>query len=1069
MHHVSTYFQAARSKAITLRAARPLLLVAAAYVTSWSYLFIATFLGAKPPPAPLFLPGAILLSALLLSPLRHWWRFVVAAFVIQLPILAYLHVPPMWNVLGFTPDAVEPIVAVILIRRYLPLPLRFASLREVGVYTVCVAAAVLVAATLGSAVNAVLGGEPYWTTWMGWYLSDILACLVLAPAILLWIAAGAGGLRAASRQRYTEAALLYGGLLLMGLIVFNTHLLGPDTAHALIYLPVPLLVWAAVRFGPRGIASALALIVVLAVPAVANALGPFASQSAPAAATLGNVFTLQLFLLAVGVPLFFLAALMQERVAVERTLRASEAHYQAVVETQTEMITRYWPDTTLTFVNDATCRYWGKSREELLGTSILADMPEDAAMRVREMIEALLAQPHPGILTIEHEARFHDGSLRWQQWVNRTILDADGQVVELQGIGRDITERKRAEEALQASEARYRTVVRNLPQTVVLFFDAELRHTFADGPGLQALGLTPEGLEGRTVWETLPGDLAAALAPHYAAARSGQTAALDVEYAQHIYRIQVVPMPANTPAPWAQTPVGMVVLRDITEQRRARDELVRERTRADMLGALSQQFQTLAEHSPDLIARFDPAGRFVYVNQAGADRLSLPAEEWVGKTFADLGIPRAMFAPWAQALRDVVQTRAPRTFDIEVQVADGQVRSLHVRFIPEFADDDRTLLSVLGIATDVSALKHAEARLAEQASELETIFESQADGVGVFDLEGHCVRANMALRDLLGLDADRASPARLPEERTERLLLLDEQDQPLTAEQWPLWRVLRGEILAGASAMEARARTVDGRELWISTTGAPIHTPDGQVTGAVLIARDVTARRALERQVAEQAAAAERTRLAHELHDTVTQDIYSAGLLADSITRNWPEHRAEAEEALAQLPRVIRGALAGLRVLLLELRPTTLDQIPLAALLRQLGEAMSTRAKVPIAVRIQVNGGDGVNKAAEPPLPPAVKLVFYRVAQEALMNAAKYANAHAICVQLWIRGRGRDKGTIELEIADDGQGFDPCAISAGHFGLAIMRERAQAVGATVQVRSQPGQGTQIVATWRSGR
>src|SRR5260370_16969954 len=107
-----------------------------------------------------------------------------------------------------------------LIRRYLPLPLRFASLREVSVYTACVAAAVLVAATLGSAVNAVLGGEPYWSSWVSWYLGDVLACLVLAPTILLWIAAGAKGLRVASGRRFAQPALLYACQLLVALLLF---------------------------------------------------------------------------------------------------------------------------------------------------------------------------------------------------------------------------------------------------------------------------------------------------------------------------------------------------------------------------------------------------------------------------------------------------------------------------------------------------------------------------------------------------------------------------------------------------------------------------------------------------------------------------------------------------------------------------------------------------------------------------------------------------------------------------------------------------------------------------------
>jgi signal transduction histidine kinase len=153
---------------------------------------------------------------------------------------------------------------------------------------------------------------------------------------------------------------------------------------------------------------------------------------------------------------------------------------------------------------------------------------------------------------------------------------------------------------------------------------------------------------------------------------------------------------------------------------------------------------------------------------------------------------------------------------------------------------------------------------------------------------------------------------------------------------------------------------------------------------------------------------------------------------------------------------------------------------------------MSLRADVPIAVRLHGKGAsagagrtDGAD-GGEVALPPAVKVVVYRVAQEALMNAAKYANARTISVQLRTRGAGKGKGmgngqgrrgtgtqgtgrTIELEIADDGRGFDPEAVPAGHFGLGIMRERARAVGASVQVRSHVGQGTVVRMMWRGGR
>jgi signal transduction histidine kinase len=450
-------------------------------------------------------------------------------------------------------------------------------------------------------------------------------------------------------------------------------------------------------------------------------------------------------------------------------------------------------------------------------------------------------------------------------------------------------------------------------------------------------------------------------------------------------------------------------------------------------------------------------------------------------------------APISRALRGETVTGA-NAVDKRIEGSDGRVYEMSISATP-IRDAAGAIVGAVAVAREVTAQRQLERQVREQAAELEAIFESQADAVAVYDLQGRFVRANSALRDLLGLDADPDYTARPLDERTQRLQLYDEQGHLLPPEQWPHWRVLRGEVLAGGSAMEGRMRTVDGRELWVSTTGAPMRAPDGQATGTVLITRDVTARRALERQAAkqaaEQAAAAERDRLAHELHDTVTQEIFSASLLAESITRNWREHRAEAEAALHQLPALTRGALAGLRVLLLELRPTTLDDLPLSALLRQLAEAMSTRAKVPIAVSVWITGtdasaSDGAD-GAKLVLPPDVKVVFYRVAQEALMNAAKHANARAISVQLRTRGAGKGKGrgrgnakgrkgtgmqgrrsTLELEIDDDGQGFDPTAIPAGHFGLAMMRERALTVDATLQVRSQPGQGTQIVAAWHSG-
>jgi len=133
----------------------------------------------------------------------------------------------------------------------------------------------------------------------------------------------------------------------------------------------------------------------------------------------------------------------------EKALRASEERYRAIVEDQTELICRWRPRGILTFVNDAYCRYFGKRREELVGHSFLSLIPEEDHEKVTKHFETL-TRDNP-IQTQEHRVVARDRGVCWQQWTNRAIFDDDGHLVEYQSVGRDITERKRAEEKIEAS------------------------------------------------------------------------------------------------------------------------------------------------------------------------------------------------------------------------------------------------------------------------------------------------------------------------------------------------------------------------------------------------------------------------------------------------------------------------------------------------------------------------------------------------------------------------------------------------------------------------------------------
>ncbi len=194
----------------------------------------------------------------------------------------------------------------------------------------------------------------------------------------------------------------------------------------------------------------------------------------------------------------------------------------------------------------------------------------------------------------------------------------------------------------------------------------------------------------------------------------------------------------------------------------------------------------------------------------------------------------------------------------------------------------------------------------------------------------------------------------------------------------------------------------------------------------------------------------ERQRLARNLHDAINQSLFSAGLIAEVLPRLWERDQAEARHSLQDLRRLTRGAQAEMRALLAELRPTTLTDSNLGELLTLLGNAHSGRTNIPVKVTV----------TGEFTPPAEVQIAFYRVCQEALYNIAKHANASTVEITLH-----QSENMLDLRIQDDGQGFDPTHQFSGHYGMSIMHEHAEAVGAELSVISQPGHGTEVSIQW----
>ncbi|MHB1131209.1 MAG: histidine kinase [Chloroflexota bacterium] len=201
------------------------------------------------------------------------------------------------------------------------------------------------------------------------------------------------------------------------------------------------------------------------------------------------------------------------------------------------------------------------------------------------------------------------------------------------------------------------------------------------------------------------------------------------------------------------------------------------------------------------------------------------------------------------------------------------------------------------------------------------------------------------------------------------------------------------------------------------------------------------------------AAAEERNRLARDLHDAVTQTLFAATLIADVLPVLWKRKPEEGLKRLEELRQLTRGALAEMRMMLLELRPATLDEAQLEYLLRQLAESITGRSRVPVTVVVE----------GPCSLPVEVKVALYRIAQESLNNMAKHAQAKQAIINLH-----SEPERVILRVTDDGNGFDPASIRPDSLGLGIMRERARSIGVRLSIESEISQGTSIEAIWNRG-
>lgn len=719
-----------------------------------------------------------------------------------------------------------------------------------------------------------------------------------------------------------------------------------------------------------------------------------------------------------------------ERQRAEEAQREAEQKYRDIFENALEGIFQTSPDGRFVIANPALARMFGfDSTEELIRER--ADISKQHYVDPKRRDEFKRLFEEEGIVRhFEYEAYRKDGSRIWVSENVRAVRDQSGAVLCYEGSAQDITDRKRAEEALRESEERYRELFENAKDATYVH-DLSGRYTSVNRAAEKLSGHSREELIGRRFTDFVPPEQIEIVSEHLCRKL--------VEEGETTYETEViardgrrVPVEVSSHLIY-QSDVGIGVqgtARDITERKRADDQLRQARDFAE----------NLIQTANVIILGLDVEGNINLFNQTAEEITGYTAAELKGRSWFETLVPRDRYPyVWDEFIR-VAGGWMSTTFENPILTKSGEER--YIMWQNSQVRVDGKVVATISFGNDITERKRAEEALRQSEERFSKAFHSSPAALSIAPLEdGRLLEVNAAFLRMTGF-----SRAEVIGRTTVELGLWTSPSRRAMAE------ALRERGAVENLEIKFQKKSGEIRDGLLSAE--LIHLDAGpSVLG---IGQDVTERNrtaeALQRYPHQllEAQEAERQNIARELHDQIGQVLTAIQLNLQTVweTCESSESRALIDEGVA----IVDEALAQVRDLSFELRPSLLDDLGLATALRWYADRFAQRTGISATTAIDL---------PESPirLRRELETACFRIVQEALTNVVRHARARKVSITL-----RSSKDQIRLSIKDDGTGFDVHTRNlAGSVGLRGMRERALALGGRLEIKSSPSRGTEIRA------